>query len=102
VVYFTNSPRAIIIAAFCSMAIIAFTYFVIVKPQTGNANKQVDKALNQFAPSTGGSSSGSSSAPSTPSTPNVNQLEDKAKKIQDCVAKAGTDIQKAQACATQF
>jgi hypothetical protein len=93
-VYFTNSPRAIIIAAFCSMAIIAFTYFVIVKPQTDNANKQVDKALNQFAPGT--------TAPATPSTPSTGQLEDKAKKIQDCVAKAGTDIQKAQACATQF
>jgi hypothetical protein len=96
-VYFTNSPRAIIIAAFCSMAIIAFTYFVIVKPQTDNANKQVDKALNQFAPST------PSSTPSAPSgTPSTNDLQDKAKKIQDCVAQAGTDIQKAQACATQF
>ena len=94
-VYFTNSPRAIIIAAFCSMAIIAFTYFVIVKPQTDNANKQVDKALNQFAPN--------SSAPSTPSgTPSTSDLQDKAKKIQDCVAKAGTDVSKAQACATQF
>jgi hypothetical protein len=97
VVYFTNSPRAIIIAAFCSMAIIAFTYFVIVKPQTDNANKQVDKALNQFAPSSGSSSSGSNSG-----APSTSQLEDKAKKIQDCVAKAGTDIQKAQACASQF
>ena len=94
-VYFTNSPRAIIIAAFCSMAIIAFTYFVIVKPQTDNANKQVDKALNQFSPGT--SSSGSNSG-----APSTSQLEDKAKKIQDCVAKAGTDVQKAQACATQF
>ena len=95
-VYFTNSPRAIIIAAFCSMAIIAFTHFVIVKPQTDNANKQVDKALNQFAPSTSGSGSSSSGTPST------QDLESKAKKIQDCVAKAGTDVQKAQACATQF
>ena len=95
-VYFTNSPRAIIIAAFCSMAIIAFTYFVIVKPQTDNANKQVDKALNQFAPT-------STPSTSTPSgTPSTSDLQDKAKKIQDCVAKAGTDISKAQACATQF
>ena len=97
-VYFTNSPRAIIIAAFCSMAIIAFTYFVIVKPQTDNANKQVDKALNQFAPST----SGTSSSGSNSGAPSTSQLEDKAKKIQDCVAKAGTDVQKAQACAPQF
>jgi hypothetical protein len=91
-VYFTNSPRAIIIAAFCSMAIIAFTYFVIVKPQTDNANKQVDKALNQFAPS--------SSTPSVPSS--TNDAAAKAKKIQDCVIAAGTDVAKAQACATKF
>jgi hypothetical protein len=84
---FANSPKAIIIAAFCSMAIIAFTYFVIVKPQTDNANKQVDKALNQFGPS---------------GTTGTGDVADKAKKIQDCIAKAGTDVEKAQACATKF
>ncbi len=51
-VYFARSPLGIIIASLCSMAIIAFTYFVIVKPQIDNANDQVNQSLDRFAPST--------------------------------------------------
>ena len=74
-VYFYRSPMAIVISALCSIAIAAFIYFVIVKPQTDDANNQVNHALQQAAPSI-----------------------HKAQSIQDCVLAAGTDTQKLAAC----
>ena len=85
-VYFARSPLAIIIASLCSMAIIAFTYFVIVKPQIDNANDQVNDSLQQFAPRE------STTAPS---------LND-AKKLQACITRAGTDTIKIQACTDKY
>ena len=85
-VYFARSPFAIIIASLCSMAIIAFTYFVIVKPQIDNANDQVNDSLQQFAPR---------ESTNTPS------LSD-AKKLQACITKAGTDTVKIQACTDKY
>ena len=49
-VYFYRSPQAIIISALCSIAIAAFIYFVIVKPETDKANDQVNHALQQAQP----------------------------------------------------
>jgi hypothetical protein len=76
---FANSPKAIIIAAFCSMAIIAFTYFVIVGPQLDTANKQVDKALQQSAP----------------------QIN-KAEQLQACINQAAGDVDKIQRCTEKY
>jgi hypothetical protein len=87
---FANSTRSIIIASICSMAIIAFTYFVIVGPQLDKANDQVDKTLQQFQPST----NGGTAAPG-------DQL-DKAQKLQACIQAAGQDVDKLQACTTKF
>ena len=47
-VYFARSPLGIIVASLCSMAVIAFTYLVIVKPQIDNANDQIDKSFETF------------------------------------------------------
>ena len=43
-VYFYRSPQAIVISALCTIAIAAFIYFVMVKPETDHANRQVDHA----------------------------------------------------------
>ena len=51
-VYFARSPLGLIVASLCSMAIIAFTYFVIVKPQIDNANDTVNEQFDKFAPQT--------------------------------------------------
>ena len=77
-VFFYRSPQAIIISALCSIAIAAFIYFVIVKPQTDNANDQVNHALQQAQPGI-----------------------DRAQRITDCIAKAGGDVTKIQACQSQ-
>ncbi len=85
-VYFARSPLAIIIASLCSMAIIAFTYFVIVKPQIDNANDQVNDSLRQFAPN------------QNTTTPSISE----AQKLQACIERAGTDTVKIQACTEKY
>jgi cellobiose-specific phosphotransferase system component IIA len=88
-VFFYRSPQAIVISALCSIAIAAFIYFVIVKPETDKANSQVDHALKQAQPSIDAAN---------------RQLEqsrpaiDKAQKLQNCILAAGTDPQKIAAC----
>ena len=49
-VYFYRSPQAIVISALCSIAIAAFIYFVIVKPETDKANDTVKQSLQQSQP----------------------------------------------------
>ena len=88
-VYFYRSPMAIVISALCSIAIAAFIYFVIVKPETDKANTQVDHALKQFQPSVDQANK---------SLHNAGPAINKAKKIQDCVLAAGTDPVKLAAC----
>ena len=88
-VYFYRSPQAIVISAICTIAVAAFIYFVMVKPQTDHANRQVDHALKQIQPTIDNANKQFKTA-----QPSVN----KAQKIQDCVAAAGTDPQKLAAC----
>jgi hypothetical protein len=88
-VYFYRSPMAIVISALCSIAIAAFIYFVIVKPETDKANTQVDHALKQAQPSIDAANRAAKNA-----QPSI----DRAKKIQDCILAAGTDTAKIAAC----
>ncbi|MEA2435814.1 MAG: hypothetical protein QOF65_370 [Thermoleophilaceae bacterium] len=88
-VFFYRSPQAIIISALCSIAIAAFIYFVMVKPETDKANKQVDHALKQVQPSIDNANRQFKQA-----QPSINR----AQKIQDCILAAGTDTAKLAAC----
>ena len=83
-VYFARSPLGIIVASLCSMAIIDFTYFVIVKPQIDNANDQVNQSLDRYAPST--------------NTPSINEAE----RLKACIDRAGGDTVKITACTDKF
>jgi hypothetical protein len=84
VVYFARSPLGIIVASLCSMAIIAFTYFVIVKPQIDNANDQVNQSLDRFGPST--------------TTPTINEAE----RLKACIDRANGDTVKITRCTDRF
>ena len=88
-VFFYRSPMAIVISALCSIAIAAFIYFVIVKPETDRANTQVDNALKQAQPSIDAANKRLKEA-----GPSI----DRAQKIQDCILAAGTDTAKIAAC----
>jgi hypothetical protein len=84
-VYFARSPLGMLVASFCSMAIIAFTYFVIVKPQIDNANDTVNEQPNRFAPETTG-------APS---------LSD-AQRLSACIDRANGNTVKIQRCSERY
>ena len=83
-VYFARSPFGIIVASLCSMAIIAFTYFVIVKPQIDNANDQVNESLDRFAPST--------------NSPSLSEAE----RLKACIDRANGNSVKITACTDKF
>jgi Na+-translocating ferredoxin:NAD+ oxidoreductase RnfG subunit len=80
---------AIVISALCSIAIAAFIYFVIVKPETDKANTQVDHALKQVQPQIDAANKQFKNA-----QPSI----DRAQKLQNCVLAAGTDTAKIAAC----
>jgi hypothetical protein len=92
-VFFYRSPMAIVISALCSIAIAAFIYFVIVKPETDKANSQVDHALKQAQPGIDAANRRLKDA-----GPSI----DKAQKLQDCILAAGTDTAKIAACNSKF
>jgi predicted PurR-regulated permease PerM len=95
-VFFYRSPQAIVISALCSIAIAAFIYFVIVKPQTDNANDQVNHALKQAQPSIDAANRQLQQA--APSIKEAQPGIDKAQRIQNCVLKANGDVTKIAAC----
>ncbi len=81
-VYFARSPLGFIIASLCSMAVIAFTYFVIVKPQIDNANDTVNEQFDKFSPQ-------------------VEQGQEslsKAQKLSACIDRANGNTVKIQRC----
>jgi hypothetical protein len=74
-VVFVRSPLGIVVSGLVSIAIAAFIYFVIVKPETDKANDTVKQSLQQSQPTL-----------------------DRAARIQDCIARAAGDPQKIAAC----
>jgi hypothetical protein len=72
---FVRSPLGIVVSGLVSIAVAAFIYFVIVKPETDKANDTVDHALKQAQP----------------------QIQH-SNQIQDCIAKAKGDVNKLAAC----
>jgi len=84
-VYFARSPLGIIVASLCSMAIIAFTYFVIVKPQMDNVNDQVDEQFDKFSPQNTGA-------------PSISE----AQKLSACIDRANGNSVKIQRCTEKY
>ena len=84
-VYFARSPLGFIIASLCSMAIIAFTYFVIVKPQIDNANDTVNEQFDKFAPQ-------GTNAPSL----------SEAQKLSACIDRASGNVMKIERCTERY
>jgi len=102
-VYFYRSPQAIIISALCSIAIAAFIYFVIVKPETDKANDQVNHALKQAQPGIDAANRQLQQA-----TPGIDEANKKLKQAQPgineaqkklkCIQAANGDVNKIAAC----
>ena len=99
-VFFYRSPQAIVISALCSIAIAAFIYFVIVKPQTDDANNTVNHALKQAQP--GIDAANRQLQQAAPGAKEANPgaapgISDAQKKLK-CIADANGDINKIAAC----
>jgi peptidoglycan hydrolase CwlO-like protein len=102
-VYFYRSPQAIVISALCSIAIAAFIYFVIVKPETDSANNQVNHALKQAQPGIDAANKQLQQA-----TPGIDEANKKLKQAQPgineaqkklkCIQAANGDVNKIAAC----
>jgi predicted PurR-regulated permease PerM len=92
-VFFYRSPQAIVISALCSIAIAAFIYFVIVKPETDNANNQVNHALKQAQPSIDAAEKQGQQG-----IDDANKGIDKANKITACISAANGDVNKIALC----
>jgi peptidoglycan hydrolase CwlO-like protein len=88
-VFFYRTPQAIIISTLCSIAIAAFIYFVIVKPQTDDANNQVNHALKQAQPQIDAANKQLKDA-----QPQINA----ANKKLACIQAAAGDVNKIAAC----
>ena len=92
-VFFYRSPQAIVISALCSIAIAAFIYFVIVKPETDRANSQVDKALKQSQPSIDAANRAAERGAG-----GADEGLERAQRITNCIQKAQGDVNKIAAC----
>ena len=87
----------IVVSGLVSIAIAAFIYFVIVKPETDRANDTVKQSLQQVQPSINRANHDASQAEKEAQKQAKPGL-DRAARIQQCVANAGTDPQKLAAC----
>ena len=92
-VFFYRSPTAIVISALCSIAIAAFIYFVIVKPETDSANRQVDHALKQAQPAIDNANKQAQQG-----ADEADKSLDQANKITACITAANGDVQKIALC----
>jgi peptidoglycan hydrolase CwlO-like protein len=88
-VIFYRSPQAIVISMLCTIAVAAFIYFVIVKPQTDDAHNQVNHALKQAQPQINEANKQLKQA-----QPQINE----ANKKLACIQAAAGDVNKIAAC----
>ena len=95
-VFFYRTPQAIIISTLCSLAIAAFIYFVIVKPETDNANDQVNHALQQAQPQIDQANKDLQKAGKR--IEGAQPQIDRAQKIQKCIVAANGDVNKIALC----
>ena len=117
----SNSWRIYLIGLAVSLAIFGVVYFTVIKPSSDTANqavkttlqqsqqalnqaqKQVGQATSQAGAGAGaGSTSGSGGASSAGTSGQVQQTVNKVQKLTACIAAAGTDVTKIQACRSQF
>ena len=107
----TGNWRTWLIGMTASLVIFAVVYFVAIKPSTDTANQAVKQGLQQGQQvinqaekqlSTAGKQLSTASGQSATVSGQAGQALSKAAKLTNCVAAAGTDVTKVQACQAQF
>jgi F0F1-type ATP synthase membrane subunit b/b' len=107
----TGNWRTWLIGMAASLIIFAVVYFTAIKPSTDTANQaiktglqQSQQAINQGqqALSQAGKQLGSASGKAGTVAGQAQQQLSKAQKLTNCIAAAGTDVTKVQACQLKF
>jgi type II secretory pathway component PulM len=114
----TNSWRMWMIGMLVSVGLFAVIYFTVIQPDNNAANQALKSGLQQsqqvlnnaqkqLKDATGQASSaarqaGTASTAATGVANSVQKTVNKAQKLAACVAAAGTDVSKVQACQAQF
>ena len=96
----TRNPWMWLVSLAASLAIFAVVYFTVIQPDQNTANQvlksglqQTQQAINQTQKQLGSASGQVGSA-----NGQAQQQLSKAAKLTSCVAAAGTDVTKVQAC----
>ena len=105
----SNSWRMYAIGLAVSLAIFGIVYFTVIKPSSDTANQAVkttlqqsQQALNQAQKQVGQATSQAGAGQAGGTSGTAQQTLTKVQKLTACVASAGTDVTKIQACRSQF
>jgi len=107
----TGNWRVALAALVASLVIFAVLFFTVINPSENTANQAVktglqqsQQALNQAQKqlSNAASQTGSSASQGSTAAATASQTVNKAAKLAGCLASAGTDVSKVQACQAQY
>jgi hypothetical protein len=104
----TGSWRMYLVGLAASLVVFAVLFFTVIQPSQNTANQAVKSGLQQtqqalsqaqkeFTPASGQTSSGGGQVQQQ-----AQQTLTRAQKLTSCLANAGIDPTKAQACETQY
>jgi uncharacterized protein YciW len=105
----TNNWKTWLIGMAASLIIFAIVFFTVIQPSSDTANQAVkaglqqsQQALNQAAQLSNTANQAASSGQSGAVSTAAQQTLTKAQKLTACLASAGTDLSKAQACQAKY
>ncbi len=100
----TRNPWMWLVSLAASLAIFAVVYFTVIQPDQNTANQVLKSGLQQTQQSINQAQKqlGSVSGQAGSANGQAQQQLSKAAKLTSCVAAAGTDITKVQACDAKY
>lgn len=100
----TRNPWMWLVSLAASLAIFAVVYFTVIQPDQNTANQVLKSGLQQTQQSINQAQKqlGSASGQVGSANGQAQQQLSKAAKLTSCVAAAGTDVTKVQACDAKY
>ena len=100
----TRNPWMWLVSLAASLAIFAVVYFTVIQPDQNTANQALKSGLQQTQQSINQAQKqlGSVSGQAGGANGQAQQQLSKAAKLTSCVAAAGTDVTKVQACDAKY
>jgi hypothetical protein len=102
-IFITTSWRMWLVGLAASLAIFGVVYFTVIRPDNNTANQAIKSGLQQSQQAINQAQQQlSNTGGQTRAKAKARHELNKASKLRACVAAAGTDATKLQACQTQF